>query len=152
MKTVQKISRVVIVYVLWLLAVVASFLVLLRLYNTLNLAWPVFGGDPFVLRGVARVYIMIAGVAWMIYIFVIEWHFQRSFSDERRSSAAETQPEFQAPSQPDVQPESEEGDRWIERSGFRRLLRRFAIALSVPLVLFLVDVILRLVAFGALRG
>ena len=133
MKAIRKIARVLTVYILWLLAVAAGFLALLRLYNTLNVVWPLFGGDPFVLRGVARVYVVIAGVIWMIYIFVTEWHFQRSFPSDAPSSVSE-----------DEEGPSDAQKGW--KSGYGVLVQRFAVALTVPVVLFIVDALLRWVA------
>ena len=118
-------------YLLWILTAASGIYVLFRIERTLNLIWPLLSGNRWSLRAVNRFYLVGAAVAWLSYVMVTEEFFRRSITDRptlRQRTRAEAS---------DHRSSGEDG--LLRRLGLDVLARRFLIAASIPLVLFILE-------------
>jgi membrane-bound metal-dependent hydrolase YbcI (DUF457 family) len=129
-------------YICWLLAASLSILTALLMRNSLNLLWPLLGGNRWVLRAVDRFGLVFLGLVWLVYVIFAEHYFRTSITDARfrRVKTRERLQLRAAEAQLDI------GTRALRRLGLDILLQRVVTTVAGPVALlalsFLVEQLL----------
>ncbi len=137
--TIKDIFRYILAYLLWVLTAVTGMFAMLQFRNLLNIAWPMLGGNRWVLRPVDRFALIGMGLLWLAYNIFLENHYRSAVTYFRVVRYKKKM----GYSLPPV-PESPQNSimQWLAKRGMALLIRRFALTFVVPLGLLVLAYVL----------
>ena len=82
--SVRDLSKYMLGYVCWILTAVVAMLSILLIRNTLNIVWPLLGGNRWALRPIDRFGLVLMGLGWLIFVLFLEHYYRTGVSTALR--------------------------------------------------------------------
>ena len=129
--TVMDVLGYLLAYLCWLFAAAISILTALLMRNSLNVLWPLLGGNRWLLRAVDRFGLVFLGLVWLVYVIGAEHYFRSAITDIRlRRIKTRARPELRA-----AEAQLDPGTRTLRRLGLDLLLNRVVTTVAAPVAL-----------------
>jgi hypothetical protein len=119
----QNVAPYTLAYLLWLLTLCMCIRAVLEIQVTANAVWVAIKGDPYSLGLINQLSVILGGLVALIYLFALEEDYRNAVT-LRRTAKPENFPKGKIVNQ-------------LANLGIDILLRRFVIAIAIPLGLFL---------------
>jgi len=114
-------------YVCWISTAAVTLLSILLMRNTLNVVWPLLGGNRWALRPIDRFGLVLMGMGWLVFVLFLEHYYRTGVSTALRRR-------LQAAGQPALG-SGRAIPRALRRWGLDLLTLRFVRTLAIPLAL-----------------
>jgi hypothetical protein len=142
--SVQDLPRYLLCYLCWLFTAVATILSILLVRNTLNVVWPLLGGNRWLLRPIDRFGLILMGLGWLVFVLFLEHYYRAGVSTAlRRHLRMAGQPALSS---------MRAIPRALRRWGLDLLALRFVRTLAIPVVLAAAAYLAQQVVFLTVTG
>ena len=78
--SLRDVPKYVLGYVCWISTTAATVLSILLIRNTLNLVWPLLGGNRWALRAIDRFGLVLMGLGWLVFVIFLENYYRTGVS------------------------------------------------------------------------